>query len=176
MSAGDHISVPGESYQVKGAGPFHRHHMIVKEVRGKDKLLVIHYYAKADKDTAAIVEQEYTTDPKDIHLIEYDPKAGHIYNGEEAIARAETRCDTGKGEYSLIFNNCEHFCTSVKTDKKESLQVQRAVKVTSAVAAGLFAVGAGAGAAYQYIFSKPTESKEPTESSTSKSSDSQGEQ
>ena len=174
MSAGDHISVPGESYQVKGAGPFHRHHMIVKEVRGKDKLLVIHYYAKTDKDTAAIVEQEYIADPKDICLIEYDPKAEHIYNGEEAIARAMTRCDTGKGEYSLIFNNCEHFCRSVKTDKKESLQVQRAVKVTSAVAAGLF-VGTVI-AAYQFIFSKPTESKEPTESSTSKSSDSQGEQ
>ena len=174
MSAGDHISVPGESYQVKGAGPFHRHHMIVKEVRGKDKLLVIHYYAKADKDTAAIVEQEYTTDPKDIHLIEYDPEAGHIYNGEEAIARAETRCDTGKGEYNLIFNNCEHFCTSVKTDKKESLQVQHAVKV-GAVAAGI-AVGAGVVIAAFRYFSKPTEPEEPTESSTSESSDSQGEQ
>ena len=54
--------------------------MIVKEVRGNDKLLVIHYYSKTAKaDTAAIVEQEYTVDPEKVQLMEYDPnKYEHI--------------------------------------------------------------------------------------------------
>ena len=141
--------------------------MIVKEVRGKDKLLVIHYYSDTGKgDTAAIAEREYITDHEKVYLIEYDPsKFDKVYTGEEAVARAEGRCGTGQGEYDLIFNNCEHFCTFVKTDKKESQQVQRAVKVVGAAAA----LGLGIGTVI-YLLYKPKESEK---SPASKPSDSQ---
>ena len=147
--------------------------MIVKEVQGKDKLVVIHYYSDTgDGNSAAIVKQEYTTDHKEVQLIEYDPgKYDKIFTGDEAIARAEGSCGTGEGEYSLIFNNCEHFCTSVKTDKKESKQVQRGVKVVlgAAVVAGL---GIAAGTVL-YAISKPTKPEESAENSTGKPSDPQ---
>jgi hypothetical protein len=144
--------------------------MIVKEVRGKDKLLVIHYYSKTDReDTVAILEQEYTVAAEKVYLVVYDPsKVKHIYTGEEAVARAESRLGTGRGEYSLISNNCEHFCTFVKTGNKESLQVQK-------VAAGA-AVVAGVGLAFvgYTVFSalsKETEPKKPVKGSTGKPSD-----
>lgn len=109
--------------------------MIVKEVRGKDKLLIIHYYSQTKEDTAVITEQEYTVDPMVIHLILYDSSEKIVYSGDDAIARAEHRLGTGEGEYSLFFNNCEHFCTYVKTGKDESQQVQQFAKVVGTTAA-----------------------------------------
>ena len=86
------------------------------------------------------MEQEYPVVSENVQLVEYDPsKVKHIYSGEEAIARAESRRGTGKDEYDLIFNNCEHFCTFIKTGNKESLQVQRVVKV--AAGAGVVLAG-----------------------------------
>lgn len=48
----------------------------------------------------------------------------HIYSPEKTIARAESMID--QTDYSLIFNNCEHFAMWCKTGLKESLQVKKA--------------------------------------------------
>ena len=78
----------------------YRHHMIVKEVRGKDTLLVIHYSSDTgDKYDAIVVEQECKVDPKEICVIVYE--SDHIYTGKDAIARAEGELGTGEGEYHL---------------------------------------------------------------------------
>ena len=164
MYAGDHISVPGQYLNIKGIGPTYRHHMIVKEVRGKDTLLVIYFSSETDDTSydAMVIQQEYKIDPKDVRIVEYD--SDHVYTGKDAIARAEGKLGTDKGNYSFIFNNCEHFCTYVKTDKKESKQVQRAVMVG---AAGVTVAALAAGGIALYFLTK-TESKEPAGNSTGK--------
>jgi len=45
-----------------------------------------------------------------------------IYSPEETVKRAESQL--GKGDYNLVFNNCEHFAVWCKTGVHESSQVQ----------------------------------------------------
>ena len=160
--------------------------MIVKEVRGKDKLLVIHFSSEEGKGKhAEIKEEEITPDPNDIKLVVYDPsKEDKLYTGQEAVARADKLRGTGKGEYGLFGNNCEHFARYIKTDKKESKQVED-VTWYAKVGAGILAVGAvvvGAGAVVVggALASKQTKSDEnppenPPENSASEPSNSEGE-
>ena len=44
---------------------------------------------------------------------------------DETIRLAKT--EMGKGDYHLVWNNCEHFATYCKTGKKKSKQVWRSV-------------------------------------------------
>ena len=46
-----------------------------------------------------------------------------IYSPEETVKRAESQL--GKGDYNLVFNNCEHFAVWCKTGVHESSQVQK---------------------------------------------------
>lgn len=47
----------------------------------------------------------------------------HLYSAEETVARAKSKL--GEKEYSLPFNNCEHFAIWCKTGVKESWQVEK---------------------------------------------------
>ena len=46
-----------------------------------------------------------------------------LYSPEETVERAESQL--GKGNYNLVFNNCEHFAVWCKTGVKESGQVDK---------------------------------------------------
>ncbi|WP_051192355.1 lecithin retinol acyltransferase family protein [Butyrivibrio sp. VCB2001] len=48
-------------------------------------------------------------------------KGYHLYSAKETVDRAYTRL--GEDEYSLAFNNCEHFALWCKTGLRESSQV-----------------------------------------------------
>ena len=46
-----------------------------------------------------------------------------LYSPEKTVERAESQL--GKGNYNLVFNNCEHFAVWCKTGVKESGQVDK---------------------------------------------------
>ena len=50
----------------------------------------------------------------------------HLYSAEETVKRAKARI--GETEYSLFFNNCEHFAIWCKTGIHESRQVEEFMK------------------------------------------------
>jgi hypothetical protein len=65
----------------------------------------------------------------------------HPADADSVIMRAEARLkETG---YNVLFNNCEHFARWCKTGIHESKQIQRAVRVASAVCLGAGALVAG---------------------------------
>lgn len=57
------------------------------------------------------------------------------YDGESAVARARSRL--GEADYDVQANNCEHFCSWVRTGKHVSTQVQTVESLVGAVGAGL---------------------------------------
>ena len=66
------------------------------------------------------------------------------YPGEKAIARA--RALVG-GDYNLVWSNCEHFVTEVRTGTPKSIQIENAamvlgvgvvIAVAAAIVFGLF--------------------------------------
>jgi hypothetical protein len=57
--------------------------------------------------------------------IDTDPAA--VYSPGETVKRARSCVGTGKGDYNLVFHNCEHFARWCKSGATESRQVQKAV-------------------------------------------------
>ena len=111
---------------------------------------VIHYTGELGSKTDAAVRRSLLADfvagAEEVRIQEYeqcDP-AGAV------VERAESRLD--ERDYSLVFNNCEHFAYWCKTGKKRSRQVAYAAKV----AAGL-AVAVVGGAAVAIL--KPAKGK-----------------
>ncbi|CAI8010608.1 hypothetical protein GBAR_LOCUS6967 [Geodia barretti] len=105
LKPGNHIKVNQGLYD---------HHMIVVNVVSYNTITVIH----KRKQQLAVVEEDiycYTPD-KIIRMVYYSP-----YNQQEIIERARQRI----GEYyNLLFANCEHFATEVRTGTPVSLQVE----------------------------------------------------
>lgn len=60
---------------------------------------------------------------------------------EETVRRAMSFIGTGLGEYSLVFNNCEHFANFCKYGKKISRQVKKDVTIAGSVLAALAGLG-----------------------------------
>ena len=121
LKPGDHIKVDEGLYY---------HHMIVVKVVSYNTIRVIHN----SKEAGRVEEKNVCYTPEDIILLVYSSP----YSRQEIIRRA--RLWIGK-EYNLLWDNCEHFATEVRTGEGQSLQVQKAVVVG---AAGL-AIGIGAG-------------------------------
>ena len=98
------------------------------------RLRVIHY-SKTDAERATIAEEDIVIDPRITVIYRIDYDQDESYTGQEAIDRALERAD--ECSYNLLFNNCESFCTWVKTNKNESSQTETGM----GVAAGAVAVG-----------------------------------
>jgi hypothetical protein len=80
---------------------------------------------------------EFLKDGRPI-VVQYEPE--QMLAPEESVRLA--LAGVGEKDYSLAFNNCEHFATYCKTGSKESRQVWRAaLGLTAAAAAVVFAVG-----------------------------------
>ena len=106
--------VPG--HHIKTKWIFIDHHMIVVEVISEDRIRVIH----KRKDQEAVVEEEVSYRPKDLTLLVYDSP----FSAVEIVRRARERI--GQSYYNLVFANCEHFVTEVRTRWAVSLQVETA--------------------------------------------------
>lgn len=126
--------------------PLYRHYGVY--VGGN---LVVNFVAKGKVSEISAKEafiQESTLEEfleGDELFIEKD--SGEGFSPEETVARAKSHVGKLKGEYSLVFNNCEHFAHWCKYGKKKSGQVEKAVAVAVAlgvsVLSGLTAVIAG---------------------------------
>jgi hypothetical protein len=72
--------------------------------------------------------------------VELDRSVCAAFPPEEVVRRATQFVDKGRGEYDLIFNNCEHFARWCASGEKESKQVETGVAVAAGVAAAVIAV------------------------------------
>ncbi len=96
---------------------------------------VIHYSGLADGLSAgpvAITTLAEFSAGKALRVRRY---AVSPYSGEAAVGRAMTRI--GEDKYDLQANNCEHFCSWVRTGKHVSEQVQFVETMAGAIGAGL---------------------------------------
>lgn len=135
------------------------HHLLVVKVIDDEHVWVIHYtdslsvpqnskykesscavnaigavVSNRTYDAAQVVEQLRTVIVKEevVQVLWY-PRDVIVYKGEEAVERARSKL--GEQEYSLVYNNCEHFVNWVVTDRSESSQIKTAGKMAAASAA-----------------------------------------
>ena len=131
LTTGSHIQVSRFGYS---------HHGIYV---GND--LVIHYsgFAQAfDKGAITLTTlEEFLDDEIDFDIVEY-PSSQQCYSAEEIVERAYSRL--GEDNYSLMFNNCEHFACWCVTGSHSSQQVNRVMATVSFVSISLYAVQANA--------------------------------
>ena len=104
--------VPGDHIKTKWI--FIDHHMIVVNVISEDRIRVIH----KRKDMEPVVEEEVSCRPEGLTLLVYDSP----FSGVEIVMRARERI--GQSYYNLVFANCEHFVTEVRTGWAVSLQLE----------------------------------------------------
>ncbi|GMO41699.1 MAG: hypothetical protein Ta2F_17670 [Termitinemataceae bacterium] len=64
------------------------------------------------------------------------------YNNEETVQRAKSLLGKNRGEYNLIFYNCEHFARWCKTGILKSKQVENGLIAVAGIAAAT-AIGIG---------------------------------
>ena len=104
LQCGDHIKAHGLIYD---------HHMIVVAVVSETSLIVIH----KRKNPEAVAEEEVDATPSELTLLVYES----LYSREEIIQRARQRIGQ---DYHLLYANCEHFVTEVRTGSAVSLQIE----------------------------------------------------
>ncbi|MDR1867461.1 MAG: lecithin retinol acyltransferase family protein [Treponema sp.] len=102
-----------------------------------DDLHVIHFAAEQGEEINATNAYIYETTLEKF----LKGNAGFVdntslaqYSPQEIIRRARANIGTGKGDYNLMFHNCEHFARWCKTGKAYSIQVRNAITTTAAVA------------------------------------------
>ena len=159
LQPGDHIRTRGEMGEFidtySADLKLYTHHMLVVRVVSDSKLLIIH------KSQRGVEETIRSYQASDIEVLDYEC----TYTGDKAIQRARERMNQ---TYGLMFDNCEHFVTEVKTGKKQSIQVRTAVKV-GAVAAVTVGVAAFALGALAYMFSEKSDKERDSDEKKSKS-------
>jgi hypothetical protein len=104
--------------------PLYYHHMLVVKVVDESQISVIHKVSK-------VVVEVLTLKPEDITVLDY----ACAYTGQEAIDRAWKHIGE---DFNLLWSNCEHFVTEMRTGTAESIQVQDTVEV----AIGIGVIGA----------------------------------
>ncbi len=160
----------------------HWHHMMVVEVIDCEHVRVIHYKGELNAravsaaassmtlSSAAIIEESLEIRPSEkdtVELLHY-PVGEERHTGHQAVARARSRLDERK--YKLLTNNCEHFINWAITEKSESGQVAKAVKIgagvgtAAAVTVGVFGVGAIIGAVLYSAFGGGKKEEEDSDS------------
>lgn len=90
-------------------------------------------YGEFDKRTIDFTTSACVISPNiDLDFKKFSKKMKyHLYSAEETVKRAKSKI--GETEYSLIFNNCEHFAIWCKTGIHESRQVENVLKSCIAV-------------------------------------------
>ena len=136
LQPGDHIRVKGDL--CSSGMEQYTHHMLVVDVLSDSRIIVIHKLRK-------VVEEVKRFRPEEITVLDYECQ----YTGQKVIRRARERIGEG---YNLLWSNCEHFVTEVKTGVAQSVQVHDAVTTGVGIAVGLGVIGAAA-VGLAYLFS-----------------------
>lgn len=109
---------------------------------------VIHYSGEPfNSEEAEIKCSSLAEFLDDAETFRIDNCAGGCYSRSETVERAYAKLGAGKNEYSLVFNNCEHFARWCQTGTKQSKQVVHAFTVLSKAAVVAAVVGVGIAAA-----------------------------
>jgi hypothetical protein len=129
LSRGDHI-------KVRRCGLLYAHHGIDL---GDGR--IVHFGEPGKEASEAAIRitymDEFLKGGRPI-VVQYEPDL--MLDPEESVRLA--LAGVGERDYSLAFNNCEHFATYCKTGNKESRQVWRAaLGLTATAAAVVLAVG-----------------------------------
>ena len=125
LKPGNHIRVNGDLTDCNSGISFYSHHMLVVKVVNDSTIRVIHKTSER-----GAVEEVMSCSPEQITLLDYDC----AYTGQEAIRRAREHIGE---EYSLLWSNCEHFVTEVRTGTDQSRQIQTAALVFGVAAAAV---------------------------------------
>lgn len=109
---------------------------------------VVHFAApggnELDASRAEIVETSLAEFLKGADLsVEYTGRVSP-FAPDEVVRRARSRVGRGRGEYDLVFNNCEHFAHWCRYGERDSKQVRDVVKTIASIgAAAALAIGLG---------------------------------
>lgn len=121
--------LPGDHVFVRRRGKFYAHHGIYM---GDGR--VIHFSGSVKEKTyPKVVETDLSRFLKGGILRRRNYKERLSASETIRIAKAQLIDEN----YSMVWNNCEHFATYCITEKKKSWQVRRALSGLSAVAAGV---------------------------------------
>ena len=151
LKPGDHIRCPISLMSLgSGAHSGFYHHMLVVRVVSDRKILVIHYTRNygAGSSRKGKIKEEVEDVSAYIHaidILEYKelPEGESEYSASDAIEKARSK--VGETDYSLVFNNCEHFVNESKTGVAQSPQVNDTAKQAVGLAvASAIVVGVGA--------------------------------
>lgn len=93
---------------------------------------VIHYSGQPENFTEAQIEKIELTDfMGDAKKVKKDNCKPRYYSRDEIVERAYSKLNTGKNEYDIVSNNCEHFVRWCQTNEKTSKQVDQTAKVAA---------------------------------------------
>lgn len=124
INPGDHLFYECAGYSHHGiyCGDFCYNNRFYKNV-------VIHYQGKLKSGQIRGLSYEKFASEKDIYVVQY--KEGSCYSDKIVVNRAISKL--GEPDYNLFGNNCEHFAHWCKTGKKNSDQVNQAIKMAGGV-------------------------------------------
>ena len=148
LQPGDHIRVNGDLCSSGKA--LYTHHMLVVKVLSDSIIKIIH--KTSDR---RVVEEVRHYRPEDIEVLDYEC----LYTGRKAIKRAREHIGE---DYNLLWSNCEHFVTEVKTGVAQSVQVRDTVATGVGIAVELGLIGAAA-VGLAYLFSPKRKDSDDTE-------------
>lgn len=108
--------------------------------------MVVHFAGKEGHETdagEALIQKVSVAGFLDGGKLMVDTKVPHRYSGEEIAQRALSYVGKQRGEYNLVFHNCEHFASWCASGKARSRQVEDVAKGVATVALATIAIGAG---------------------------------
>ena len=125
---------PGDVIFVHRKWGVYQHYGVFIGNDGKLRNQVIHFSGKeknidfSDADIIQTSLEDFLKGGK-LHIQKPNINGWEPFATDEIIMRAKENVGKKKGEYSLAFNNCEHFANWCRFGKKSSGQVKRAFKV-----------------------------------------------
>ena len=140
----EQVPQPGDVIFVHRKYGVYQHYGVFIGNDGKLKDQVIHFSGK-EKNIAFSEADIIQTSLEDflrggkLHIQKPNIKGWKPFTTVEIIMRAKENVGKQKGEYNLVFKNCEHFANWCRFGKRKSGQVARALKGAFAI---VIAIGA----------------------------------
>lgn len=119
---------PGEHICVPRLNGMYYHHGIYA---GDNKVL----HVTGDRGASclssiALCDSEIKVESMDTFIYYNDMSYCVVSKPSKKFTQEELEKFVGKHEYNLLENNCEHFCTSVNSGKRESIQIEHLKKAS----------------------------------------------
>lgn len=146
----DQTPQPGDVIYVHrkwGLLPYNHYGVFIGDA-GKLKNQVIHFSGK-EKDIAFSEADIIQSSLEDflkggkLHIQKPNIKGWKPFVTDEIIMRAKENIGKQKGEYNLVFKNCEHFANWCRFGRRKSGQVTRVAKGAVAIVIAIGAVALG---------------------------------